>query len=191
MAREVQAQRGWGRSGLEGAAWAVPWLHLQRGQRPSWRGGPAMPCASLHPPTCPRVLRPARCLSLGLCGHTSLGLGAPSFLEVGTGWLWGSPRPSLGGPPGRSGGCGAVGGGCGVKGQAQREALAPAARLRRGVHHRLLPGLQSVSSAGPPQDRTLRFCRDLSRSSRGLCFRRQASVVPASPVTCGHSLGRG
>ena len=117
-----------------------------------------MPCASLHLPTCPRILRPARCLSLGLCGHTSRGLGAPSFLEVGTGWLCGSPRPSLGGPPGRSGGCGAVGGGCGVKGQAQREALAPAARLHCGVHHRLLPGLQPVSSAGPLQDRTLQLC---------------------------------
>ena len=50
-----------------------------------------MPCASLHLPTCPPVLRPARYLSLGLCAHTSLGLGAPSFLEVGTGWLCGSP----------------------------------------------------------------------------------------------------
>ena len=91
MACEVQAQRGWGRSGLEGAAWAVPQLHLQCGHCPSWRGGPAMPCASLHLPTCPPVLRPARYLSLGLCAHTSLGLGAPSFLEVGTGWLCGSP----------------------------------------------------------------------------------------------------
>lgn len=83
-----------------------------------------MPCASLHLPACPPAPRPARSLSLGLCAHTSLGLGAPSFLEVGSGWLCGSPRPSLRRPPGGSGGCGAVGGGCGVKGkgQAQREA---------------------------------------------------------------------
>lgn len=42
-----------------------------------------MPCASLHLPACPPALRPARSLSLGLCAHTSLGLGARSFLPGG------------------------------------------------------------------------------------------------------------
>ena len=122
----MQAQRGWGRGGLEGVAWAgtpaspsVWSLPL-----PEVRAGHALrlPTPACLPPR-PPALRLARSLSLGLCAHTSLGLGAPSFLEVGSGWLCGSPRPSLRGPPGGSGGCGAVGGGCGVKGQAQREAL--------------------------------------------------------------------
>ena len=155
-----------------------------------------MPCASLHPPTCPRVLRPARCLSLGLCGHTSLGLGAPSFLEVGTGWLCGSPRPSLGGPPGRSGGCGAVGGGCGVEAQAQREALAPAARLRRRAAEEpppappspgsaLSPGATAVSSSrpgAPPAPSAAPAPRAPSRSADPAQPRRDARVARSAPA---------
>lgn len=98
-------------------------------------GGLAMPCASLHLPTCPPSLDLPSVFLWSLCAHTSLGLGAlPSWWALGgcvglpsRRSAWEERRPWR------------MGGGCGVKRQAPVGALAPAADSARGVHHRLLP----------------------------------------------------
>ena len=121
----MQSQRGWGRSGLEGVAWAgtpaspsVWSLPL-----PEVRAGHAL---RLPTPACtapPPALRPARSLSGPLCPHFTWP--GCSFLPGGgqRTAVWVAPpvpqRSAWG-----SGGCGAVGGGCGVKGQAQRRPAA-------------------------------------------------------------------